>query len=236
MTTHVANRRLRNNLRELRVMIIGKTMSNIGWEIENQYEILSQMISDVAERYQKEAIDLDLIVDAEVAKEPEEDYDAQLSKRNEYREIVIKKSMQCVEARKVLFCAIFSYFESMLYGIIEYYKIPRGKTNQVKQLVDIIKDEYVRRYNEQFPDYGYTETIICEQYRILRNYFMHGKLDKESDNELLRSYVFSVNGLGWYEWDKYEIESNSFLVVALGRINGFLVRMEEAYNTKSRKQ
>jgi hypothetical protein len=215
-------------------MIIGKTMSNIGWEIENQYEILSQMISDVAEHYQKEAIDLDLIVDAEVAKEPEDDYDAQLSKRNEYREIVIKKSMQCAEARKVLFCAIFSYFESMLYGIIEYYKIPRGKTIQVKQLVDIIKNEYVKRYNDQFPDYGYTETIICEQYRILRNYFMHGKLDSDNDMESLRSYVLTTSGISWYDWDRYEITDNNFLIVALGRINGFLVRIEEAYNNKSR--
>ncbi len=40
-------------------MTIVKTMSSIGWQIETQYEIPSQMISDVAERYQREAIDLD---------------------------------------------------------------------------------------------------------------------------------------------------------------------------------
>ena len=64
---------------------------------------------------------------------------------------------------------------------------------------------------------------------------MHGKLDKDADKGLLRSYAFSVSELGWYEWDKYVIESNSFLVVALGRINGFLVRIEEAYCKKEKE-
>lgn len=216
--------------------MIGKARTNIRAEIDTQYEILSQMIEDIADHYQEEALRFEKYIDRVAEEDSEGDNDIKFSIQRSFDDSLEKQYSLTFEARKIMFCAIFSYFESMLYGIIEYYKIPRGKTNQVKQLVDIIKDEYVRKYNEQFPDYGYTETIICEQYRILRNYFMHGKLDKESDNELLRSYVFSVNGLGWYEWDRYEIIDNNFLIGALGRINGFLVRMEEAYNTKSRKQ
>ena len=64
---------------------------------------------------------------------------------------------------------------------------------------------------------------------------MHGKLKKDSDKELLRSYAASVSDLCCYEWDKYVIESNSFLTVALGRINGFLVRIEEAFCKKEKE-
>ena len=213
-------------------MIIGKTISNIRAEINTQYDILLQMIEDLAVHYHKEECALNLKVDKVYEEASKCDYETFSNMTQGYGEIQDEYYRKSVEARRVLFCAIFSYFESMLHGLIDYYKIPIGGAKYVNKLVEAIKKEYEKRYSEEIPDYGFTESVVCKQYRILRNYFMHGKLEKEADIELLRSYALSVSGLGCYEWDKYEIESNSFLTVALDRINGFLERIEVSYFTK----
>jgi hypothetical protein len=215
--------------------MIGKARTNIRAEIDTQYEILSQMIEDIADHYQEEALRFEKYIDRVAEEDSEGDNDIKFSIQRSFDDSLEKQYSLTFEARKIMFCAIFSYFESMLYGLIDYFKIPREGAKYVNQLVEAIKKEYKNRYSEDFPDYGYTEILICTQYRILRNYFMHGKLERDADKELLRSYALSVNGLRCYEWDKYVIESNDFLIVALDRINGSLVRIEDAYCTKERK-
>ena len=215
--------------------MIRKTRTDIRAEIDSQYEILSQMIEDIADRYQEDELRFEKFVDKMAEEDSEGDEDIKRTIQRSFDASLEKQYSLTFEARKILFCTIYSYFESMLHGLIDYYKIPVGGAKYVNQLVEAIKKDYKTRYSECFPDYGFTETIICTQYRILRNYFMHGKLKKDTDKELLRSYAFHVSGLVWYEWDKYEIESNSFLIVALGRINGFLVRIEEAYSNKEKE-
>lgn len=215
--------------------MIGKARTNVRAEIDTQYEIISQMIEDIANNYQEEELRFEKFVDRMAEEDSEGDEDIKHTIKRSFDASLEKQYSLTSEARKILFCTIFSYFESMLHGLIDYYKIPIGKAKYVNQLVEAIKKEYEKRYSECFPDYGYTETIICMQYRILRNFFMHGKLERDADKELLRSYALSVSGLRCYEWDKYVIESNDFLIVALDRINGFLVRIEDAYCTKERK-
>lgn len=215
--------------------MIGKARTNVRAEIDTQYEILSQMIEDIADRYQEETMRLEECVNRMAEEDSDGDENIKHTIQRSFDTSLEKQYSFIFEARKILFCTIFSYFESMLHGLIDYYKIPIGKAKYVNQLVEAIKKEYEKRYSGCFPDYGYTETIICMQYRILRNFFMHGKLERDADKELLRSYAISTSGIGWYEWDKYVIESNSFLVVALGRINGFLVRIEESYCMKEKE-
>ena len=215
--------------------MIRNARTNIRAEIDTQYEILSQMIEDIADRYQEDELRFEKFVDKMAEEDSEGDEDIKRTIQRSFDASLEKQYSLTFEARIILFCTIYSYFESMLHGLIDYYKIPVGGAKYVNQLVEAIKKDYKTRYSECFPDYGFTETIICTQYRILRNYFMHGKLKKDTDKELLRSYAFHVSGLVWYEWDKYEIESNSFLIVALGRINGFLVRIEEAYCNKEKE-
>ena len=111
-------------------MIIGKTMSNIRWEIEYQYEILSQMISDIADHYHDKAIALEKKVNEIYTEYANSDYETFSNETQGLDDVHDKPYSLCYEARKILFCAIFSYFESMLYGIIEFYKIPRAKANQ----------------------------------------------------------------------------------------------------------
>ena len=213
--------------------MIRKARTDIRAEIDTHYEILSQMIEDIADRYQEEELRFEKFVDRMAEEDSEGDEDIKHTIQRSFDASLEKQYSLTFEARKILFCTIYSYFESMLHGLIDYFKIPVESPKYVNNLVEAIKKEYQNRYSECFPDYGFTETIICTQYRILRNYFMHGKLEKDTDKELLRSYAFSVSELGCY--DKYVIESNSFLVVALGRINGFLVKIEEAYCTKEKE-
>ena len=216
-------------------VMIGKAKTDIRAEIDTQYEILSQMIEDIANRYQEDALHFEEFVNRMAEKDSDGDEDMKYTIQRSFDASLENQYSLISEARKIIFCTIFSYFESMLHGLIDYYKISTGKAKYVTQLIEAIKKDYKNRYSELFPDYGYTETIICTQYRILRNYFMHGKLAKDEDKELLRSCAISSCGLGWYEWDKYLIESNSFLIVALDRINGFLVRIEEAYCKKEKE-
>ena len=215
--------------------MIGKTRTDIRAEIDAQYEILSQMIEDIADRYQEDELSFEEFVNRMAEEDSDGDEDIKHTIQRSFDASLEKQSSLTFEARKILFCTIFSYFESMLHGLKDYFKIPVENPKYVNNLVEAIKKEYKTRYSECFPDYGFTETIICTQYRILRNYFMHGKLEKDSDKGLLRSYAASVSDLGCYEWDKYVIENNSFLVVALDRINGFLVRIEDAYCTKEKE-
>ena len=215
--------------------MIRNARTNIRAEIDTQYEILSQMIEDIADHYQEEELRFEKYVDRTVEENSEGDEDIKRTILRNYDAPLEMQYSLTYEARKILFCSIFSYLESMLHGLKDYFKIPVEKPQYVKNLVKAIKGEYKERYSELFPDYGYTETIICSQYRILRNHFMHGELNKDADKELLRSYALSDSGLRSYEWDKYVIESNSFLTIALDRINGFLVRIEEAYCKKEKE-
>jgi hypothetical protein len=215
--------------------MIRNARTNIRAEIDAQYEILSQMIEDIADRYQEDELSFEKYVDRMAEEDSEGDEDIKHTILRNFDASFEKQSSLTFEARKILFCTIYSYFESMLHGLIDYFKIPVESPKYVNNLVEAIKKEYKTRYSECFPDYGCIETIICTQYRILRNYFMHGKLERDADKELLRSYALSVNGLRCYEWDKYVIESNDFLIVALDRINGFLIRIEEAYCKKEKE-
>ena len=215
--------------------MIGKARTNVRTEIDTQYEIISKMIEDIADRYLEDELRFEECVKRMAEEDSDGDEDIKHTIQRSFDTSLEKQYLLTFEARKILFCTIFSFFESMLHGLIDYYKIPMGKAKYVNELVEAFKKEYNNRYSELFPDYGYTETIICTQYRILRNYFMHGKLEKDSDKEILRSYAVSVSDLGCYEWDKYVIESNSFLIVALDRISGFLVKIEEAYFKKEKE-
>ena len=118
-------------------MIIGKTYSDIGWEIEHQYEILSQLIDDIAEHYHDEALAVEKEVDEIYNKYSDSDYETFSNVTQGLDEVLDKPYSLCYEARKILFCAIFSYFESMLYGIISFYNIPRNGAQRISKLLEI---------------------------------------------------------------------------------------------------
>lgn len=213
-------------------MLIGKERTNIRAEIDSQYEILSQLIVDIADHYQEDA----LCFEESVYKMAEEDCDGDIDIKHSilsnFCEPLEKQYTLTSEARKILFCAIFSYFESMLYGLIVFFKIPRGKTNQVGQLIDKIEEEYLKRYSEPLL-FTCDKNVISGFYRPLRNIFMHGHIGNPNDKKILFSYLEKdkrVNHL----FGNYEINCNKFLRDALSFFTTILVEIEEAYCKKER--
>ena len=213
-------------------MKIGKTRSNIGWEIEHQYEILFQMIDDIAEHYHDEALNVEKEVDDIYNKYANSDYETFSNETQGLNEVLDKPFSLCYEAKKILFCAIFSYFESMLYGIIEYYKIQRKKANQPSQLINKICEEYDRRFSKQLSISKDIKNTICDKFGILRNYYMHGLIDRGMDR--LITYAKSEDSINDGLCENYEIKDNEFLRKALDSIKGLLVSIEDAYNIKLR--
>lgn len=174
-------------------MIIGKTYSNIGWEIENQYEILSQMINDIAEHYQNEVLTIKNEVDEIYKKFSDSDYETYSNETQGLDEVLDKPYSLCYEARKILFCAIFSYFESMLYGIIEYYKIPRGKANQPSQLIEKICKEYDTKFSKKLPISEDIKNTICYKYSLYKK-LLYAWFNRQGDGSFI-----SICEIGrWY--------------------------------------
>lgn len=212
---------------------VGRTRSNIRASIEDQFEILYKMINDISEHYQKELTDLEFNKNQQVIASGD-DLDVQNVIRNQYDSIVEEHNSLLIESRKILFCAIFSYFESMLYGIINFYKISRGRANQVDQLISKILSEYESRYSEkiEFPDEN--RITLCVYYRPLRNFYMHGVLDSGKDREALIEIADKNKGLLTFFDGHIEILNSIFLYNALNLIKSFLVCIEEAYEAKCR--
>ena len=213
-------------------MKIGKTYSDIGWEIEHQYEILSQLIDDIAEHYHDEALAVEKEVDEIYNKYSDSDYETFSNVTQGLDEVLDKPYSLCYEARKILFCAIFSYLESMLYGLINFYKIPIGRTNQIGQLIDKIKKVYDDWYGGILSIPESARQTICDCYRPLRNYYMHGSLNSSNDRTLLKTYAKSEGCIndGW--GGHYEIKDNDFLRNALNNIKDFLIGIDDAYSAK----
>jgi hypothetical protein len=210
--------------------MIGKARTNVRAEIDTQYEILLQMIEDVADHYQEEADSFEQYIYKMTNDNSDGDCDIKHSILRSFDESIEKQFSLSSEARKIMFCAIFSYCESMLYEIISYFKIPRKRANQIEQLIDKITKEYDKRYAEiiNLPN----DRIICDFYRPLRNLYMHGQIDSVKEREYLR--LFS-------EQDKRvsfpgcEITDNYFLTDSLNIINNFLVFIEDAYCKKEKE-
>ena len=219
-------------------MIIGRTRSNIREQIENQYENLLLMIGDIADRYQKEAVDFENEVDR-IAKECSNgDYEIHSDLKYSYLNEIIRKFSMLVEARRILFCSIFSYCESMLYGIVDYYIIPIGNTKGIVQLINKIFKEYEKRYSELLSVSNDADNTIRNYYRPLRNYFMHGKISKENDKVNLRFYAQTNDGIfvtGSKDRMEIEIADNEYLRSTLATVNRFLIEIEESYNVKQRR-
>lgn len=211
--------------------MIGKARTNVRAEIDTQYEILLQMIEDIADHYLEEANDFEESVYKIANDNSDGDSEVKRSILRNFDESIEKQFSLSSDARKILFCAIFSYCESMLYEIISYFKIPRNKANQIEQLIGKITKEYETRYSEvlSLPN----ERIISDSYRPLRNWYMHGQIDSVKDREFLRLFAEQDERISSYP--ECEITDNEFLRDTLNKINSFLVFIEETYCKKEKE-
>lgn len=205
-------------------MVIGKTRTNIRAEIDDQFEVISQMIKDIAEHYQGELNNFENQVETICKEEPGNEIEVYCSLTNDFAPEIDKRNSLCIEARKIIFCSIFSYFETMLYGLISYYNIQRGKRNKVKQLINIISREYKRRSGQELELDN--KNIIIDFYRPLRNLFMHGQLD--NGIEKIKSHTTQFTEIA-IKNNHVEIINNSFLFNALQTIYRCLTEIDSKF-------
>ena len=213
-------------------MMIGRTRTNLRAGIEDQYEILSFMVSDISSHYQEQVDD----IEAEVAeyKKSNANYEVVSSElRNYYAASEICDS-RCLHARQILFCAIFAYYETMLNRIVFSYDITPCNQRDAKSMVDGICKFFLNKYN--FSLEIENVEFVNEFCRLLRNYFMHGSLSDDRKRRALYDYSKRFDGVRCYYGEYYEIVDNSFLVKVLKSVFGILTALDDGFWGQAKKK
>lgn len=196
--------------------------------IETQYGILSQMIMDIAYRYQTQLKETEEENDRFAQENSDRDYDVYHSILNSLSDVEERSYCLMTESRKILFCAISSYYETMLNEIVLYYKIANNAT-QPSQILDSILKAYKIKYGEEITCREENVVYANSIYRLLRNLYMHGSLSKEKDRCTLFNYAGVTNGLKAVGIDTIVITDNAFLYKALDCFKTILVCVDDAF-------
>ena len=208
--------------------MFAKGYTNIRAMIETQYGILSQMITDIAYRYQAQLKETEEENDRFAQENSDRDYDVYHSILNSLSDVEERSYCLMTESRKILFCAISSYYETMLNEIVLYYKIANNAT-QPSQILDSILKAYKIKYGEEITCREENVVYANSIYRLLRNLYMHGSLSKEKDRCTLFNYAGITNGLKTFGIDTIVITDNDFLCKALDCFKSILVCIDDAF-------
>lgn len=208
--------------------MFAKGYTNIRAMIETQYGILSHMITDIAYRYQTLLKQTEEEADRLAQNNSDGDYDVYHSILNSLSDVEERSSCLMTESRKILFCAIFSYYETMLNEIVLYYKIANNAT-QPSQILDSILKAYKIKYGEEITCREENVVYANSIYRLLRNLYMHGSLSKEKDRCTLFNYAGITKGLKTFGIDTIVITDNDFLFKALDCFKSILVCIDDAF-------
>ena len=208
--------------------MFAKGYTTIRAMIEIQYGILSQMITDIAYRYQSQLKETEEENERFVQENSDGDYDIYHTILNSFNDVEEMSSCLMTESRKILFCAIFSYYETMLNEFVLYYKIANNAT-QPSQILDSILKAYKTKYGEEITCIEENVEYANSFYRLLRNLYMHGSLSKEKDRCTLFNYAGVTNGLKTFGIDKIIIADNDFLFKALDCFRTILVCVDDAF-------
>lgn len=208
--------------------MFAKGYTNIRAMIETQYGILSHMITDIAYRYQAQLKEIEEENDRFAQENSDRDYDVYHSILNSLSDVEERSYCLMTESRKILFCAISSYYETMLNEIVLYYKIANNAT-QPSQILDSILKAYKIKYGEEITCREENVVYANSIYRLLRNLYMHGSLSKEKDRCTLFNYAGITNGLKTFGIDTIVITDNDFLFKALDCFKSILVCIDDAF-------
>ena len=208
--------------------MFAKGYTNIRAMIETQYGILSQMITDIAYRYQAQLKETEEENDRFAQENSDRDYDVYHSILNSLSDVEERSYCLMTESRKILFCAISSYYETMLNEIVLYYKIANNAT-QPSQILDSILKAYKIKYGEEITCREENVVYANSIYRLLRNLYMHGSLSKEKDRCTLFNYAGVTHGLKAVGIDTIVITDNAFLYKALDCFKTILVCVDDAF-------
>ena len=208
--------------------MFAKGYTNIRAMIETQYGILSQMITDIAYRYQVQLKGTEEEADRLARDNSDGDYDVYHTILNSFNDVEERQSCLMTESRKILFCAIFSYYETMLNEFVLYYKIANNAKQPSKILESILKT-YKTKYGEEITCIKENVAYANSFYRLLRNLYMHGSLSEEKDRCTLFNYAGVTNGLKTYGIDTIVITDNAFLFKSLDCFKAILVCIDNAF-------
>lgn len=209
--------------------MISKGYNEIRYMIEYRYGILSQLISEIDNYYQKtfaqfqkEALDL-------AKQNSSGDFEVYYTILQDFDSEDERISSLCKEVRKILFCSIFSYYEGCINAIIKYYKI-ETEAQQVQKLYDAISRTYEKRYLVNDLDIEANLLDYVNNFcRLLRNYFMHGDLSDNIIKKKLDCYVRNNDGVKLLDNYFIEIESKDFLFKSLDCMKTILIKIESAF-------
>ena len=196
--------------------------------IETQYGILSQMITDIAYRYQAQLKGTEKEADRLAHDNSNGDYDVYRSILNSFNDVEERQSCLMTESRKTLFCTIFSYYEAMLNEFVMYYKIA-NKAKQPSKILDSILKAYRIKYGDEITCIEENIAYANSFYRLLRNLYMHGTLSAEKDRCTLFNYAEATDGLKTFSIDTIVITDNAFLFKVLDCFRTILVCIDDAF-------
>lgn len=205
-----------------------KGYTNIRAMIETQYGILSQMIADIAYRYQTQLKQTEEKADRLARDNSDGDNDVYHTILNSFNDVEERLYCLMTEGRKILFCAISSYYETMLNELVQYYKIANNAT-QPSQILDSILKAYKTKYGEEITCIEENVVYANSIYRLLRGLYMHGYLLDEKDRCTLFNYAGITNDLKTFGIDTIVITDNDFLFKALDCFKSILVCIDDAF-------
>lgn len=208
--------------------MFAKGYTNIRAMIKTQYGILSQMIMDIAYRYQTQLKQTEEEADRLARDNSDGDYEVYHTILNSFNDVEERSYCLMTESRKILFCAIFSYYETMLNEFVLYYKIANNATLP-SQILDSILKAYKTKYGEEITCIEENVEYANSFYRLLRNLYMHGSLSKEKDRCTLFNYAGVTHGLKAVGIDTIVITDNAFLYKALDCFKTILVCVDDAF-------
>lgn len=208
--------------------MFAKGYTNIRAMIETQYGILSQMITDIAYRYQTQLKQTEEETDRLARDNSDGDYDVYHTILNSFNDVEERSYCLMTESRKILFCAIFSYYETMLNEFVLYYKVANNAKQPSKILESILK-AYKIKYGEEMTCIKDNVAYANSIYRLLRNLYMHGYLSDDKDKCTLFNYAGVTNGLKTFGIDTIVITDNDFLFKALDCFKAILICIDDAF-------
>lgn len=205
--------------------MIAKGCNTIRALIETQYIVILRMIDGIVE-YNNEALEVSTNYAREIAKNNSNgDNDVFHSILHNFDEEYDQLMTIGRESRRILFCTIFAYYESMLQEILRYYNI-NTKAEQVSQIVEAIEKEYKKRYSEVL---AVNTAIVHDFYRILRNYFMHGSISSDNLGKI-EMHISVTYGVESYGNQTIDITDKTFLFKSLENVKHILTTIEDTFS------
>ena len=204
-------------------------MGIVPYEIEFIYNILSQVIDEIPVMYEASYKEFIRSSEEEASFVADGDKDIYLSILRNFEDESYRQECLSEKIREIFFCSIFSYYESMLKVISQYYNITLKES--VKDTFNEINETFRSRYLEDILDNDADKQWINNFSRLLRNHFIHGNLS-DNNSRKLESYILYEEGIEFYADSYIRIVNNDFLIKALKKIRSFLIGIESAFSAK----